>query len=78
MVIKASFRGVSRRTVCAKPDYIQALSDFGATPQQPVDAFIQASDAVTTHDADAQLARSTPDTNHRAPRHGYLTRFADG
>jgi pimeloyl-ACP methyl ester carboxylesterase len=51
-----------------KPDYIQALSDFvRGRPKQPVDAFIQQSDAVMAR----QDSRS--DTNHlRAPRHGDL------
>ena len=40
-----------------KPDYIQALSDFvRGRPKQPVDAFIQQSDAAITHDAEAQLS----------------------
>ena len=42
-----------------KPDYIQALSDFvRGRPKQPVDAFIQESNAVIAHDAEAQLGRS--------------------
>ena len=63
-----------------KPDYIQALSDFvRGRPRQPVDAFIQQSDAVMTHDAEAQLARIQAPTQITFGRHDMVTstRFAD-
>jgi 3-oxoadipate enol-lactonase len=62
-----------------KPDYIQALSDFvRGRPTQPVDAFIQQSDAVMAHDAEAQLARIHAPTQITFGRHDMLTmRFAD-
>ena len=42
----------------AKTDYIQSLADFvRGRPVQPVEAFLQQSDAVLTHDAETQLAR---------------------
>ena len=57
-----------------KPGYIQGLSDFvRGRPKQPVDAFIQESDAVMAHDAEAQLGKIRADADHvRAPRHGHL------
>ena len=63
-----------------KPEYIQALSDFvRGRPKQPVDAFMQESDAVITHDAEAQLAKITAPTQITFGRHDMVTstRFAD-
>jgi len=62
-----------------KPDYIQALSDFvRGRPKQPVDAFIQQSDAAITHDAEAQLSKIRAPTQITFGRHDILTiRFAD-
>ena len=63
-----------------KPDYIQALSDFvRSRPKQPVDAFIQESDAVTAHDAEAQLGKIRAPTQITFGRHDMVasTRFAD-
>ena len=63
-----------------KPDYIQALSDFvRGRPKQPVDAFIQESDAVLAHDAEAQLGRIRAPTQITFGRHDLVTstRFAD-
>ena len=63
-----------------KPDYIQALSDFvRGRPKQPVDAFIQESDAVIAHDAEAQLGRIRAPTQITFGRHDMVTstRFAD-
>jgi len=63
-----------------KPDYIQALSDFvRGRPKQPVDAFIQQSDAVLTHDAEAQLGKIRAPTQITFGRHDMVTstRFAD-
>ena len=62
-----------------KPDYIQALSEFvRGRPMQPVDAFIQASDAVIAHDAAAQLGRIRAPTQLTFGRHDAVTstRFA--
>ncbi len=63
-----------------KPDYIQALSDFvRSRPKQPVDAFVQESDAVMTHDAEAQLGKIRAPTQITFGRHDMVTstRFAD-
>ena len=63
-----------------KPDYIQALSDFvRGRPRQPVDAFIQVSDAVMAHDAEAQLGKIVAPTQITFGRHDMVTstRFAD-
>ena len=63
-----------------KPDYIQALSDFvRGRPRQPVDAFIQESDAVMAHDAEAQLGKIVAPTQITFGRHDVVasTRFAD-
>jgi len=62
-----------------KPEYIQALSDFvRGRPKQPVDAFIQESDAVIAHDADAQLGKIRAPTQITFGRHDTVasTRFA--
>lgn len=64
-----------------KPEYIEALSDFvRGRPKQPVDAFIQASDAVMTHDAEAQLGKIRAPTQITFGRHDMVTstRFAAG
>jgi pimeloyl-ACP methyl ester carboxylesterase len=63
-----------------KPDYIKALSDFvRGRPKQPVDAFIQESEAVISHDADAQLSKIRAPTQITFGRHDMVTstRFAD-
>jgi pimeloyl-ACP methyl ester carboxylesterase len=63
-----------------KPDYVQALSDFvRGRPKQPVDAFIQQSDAVMAHDAEAQLGKIRAPTQITFGRHDMVTstRFAD-
>lgn len=63
-----------------KPDYIKALSDFLRTrPKQPVDAFIQQSDAVIAHDAEGQLTKISAPTLITFGRHDTVTstRFAD-
>ncbi len=63
-----------------KPDYIQALSDFvRGRPKQPVDAFMQESDAVITHDAEAQLGKIRAPTQITFGRRDMVTstRFAD-
>jgi pimeloyl-ACP methyl ester carboxylesterase len=64
----------------AKPDYIQALSDFVMSrPAQPVASFIQQSNAVITHDAEMQLGSITAPTQITFGRHDVATstRFAD-
>jgi len=63
-----------------KPDYIQGLSDFvRSRPKQPIDAFIQQSDAVLTHDAQGQLGKIRAPTQITFGRHDLVcsTRFAD-
>lgn len=63
-----------------KPDYIQTLSDFvRSRPRQPIDAFIQQSDAVMVHDAEAQLGKIRAPTQITFGRHDAVcsTRFAE-
>jgi 3-oxoadipate enol-lactonase len=63
-----------------KPDYIQALSDFvRGRPKQPIDAFIQHSDAVMAHDVEAQLGKIRAPTQITFGRYDMVTstRFAD-
>jgi pimeloyl-ACP methyl ester carboxylesterase len=63
-----------------KPDYIQALSDFvRGRPKQPIDAFIQHSDAVMAHDAEVQLGKIRAPTQITFGRYDTVTskRFAD-
>jgi pimeloyl-ACP methyl ester carboxylesterase len=63
-----------------KPDYIQSLSDFvRSRPRQPVAAFIQQSDAVIAHDAEAQLRKIRAPTQVTFGRHDTVTstRFAE-
>ncbi|MGH8175451.1 MAG: alpha/beta hydrolase [Steroidobacter sp.] len=63
-----------------KPDYVEALSEFvRSRPKQPVDAFIQQSDAVIAHDAEAQLGKIRAPTQITFGRYDMVTstRFAD-
>jgi pimeloyl-ACP methyl ester carboxylesterase len=63
-----------------KPDHIDALSAFvRSRPEQPVDAFIQTSDAVIAHDVEAQLAEIRAPTQITFGRRDTVTsiRFAD-
>jgi 3-oxoadipate enol-lactonase len=63
-----------------KPEYIQALADFVLSrPAQPLDAFVQQSNAVMGHDAEAQLGRITAPTQITFGRYDMATstRFAD-
>ncbi len=63
----------------AKPEYIQALSDFvRGRPAQPLDAFMQASNAVIAHDVEAQLGKIKAPTQITFGRHDMVTstRFA--
>ena len=50
----------------AKPDYIQFLADFvRGRPAQPVDSFIQQSNAVMAHYVEARLEpNQRPNTDH--------------
>jgi pimeloyl-ACP methyl ester carboxylesterase len=64
----------------ARPEYIQTLADFvRSRPAQPLEAFMQESNAVIAHDAEAQLARITAPTLITFGRHDLVTsiRFAD-
>jgi 3-oxoadipate enol-lactonase len=63
----------------AKPDYIQALSDFvRSRPKQSVDAFIQESDAAIAHDVEGQLGKIGAPTQITFGRYDMVTstRFA--
>ena len=65
----------------AKLEYIQSLADFvRGRPAQPLEAFMQASNAVIAHDVEAQLSRITAPTQITFGRHDLVTstRFADG
>lgn len=62
-----------------KPDYIKALSDFTrGRPKQPLNAFIQQSNAVMGHDAEAQLSKIVAPTQITFGRHDMVcsTRFS--
>ncbi len=64
----------------AKPDYIKALADFvRSRPVQPLSAFMQESNAVIAHDAEAQLGKIQAPTQITFGRHDLVcsTRFAD-
>ncbi len=64
----------------AKPDYIKALADFvRGRPVQPLSAFMQESNAVIAHDAEAQLGKIQAPTQITFGRHDLCcsTRFAD-
>jgi len=63
-----------------KPDYIKGLADFvRGRPAQPLDAFIQESNAVISHDAQAQLGKIRAPTQITFGRHDMVTstRFAE-
>ncbi len=58
----------------AKPDYIKALADFvRGRPVQPLNAFMQESNAVIAHDAEAQLSRIQAPTQITFGRHDMAT-----
>lgn len=64
----------------ARPDYIQSLAAFvRSRPAQPVASFMQQSNAVIAHDAEAQLAKITAPTQITFGRFDLATstRFAD-
>jgi 3-oxoadipate enol-lactonase len=81
MVIRAIFPWcLTPELYAAKPDYIQSLADFVLSrPAQPLADFIQQSNAVITHDAEAQLGRITAPTQITFGRYDLVTstRFAD-
>jgi len=81
MVIRAMFPWcLTPDLYAAKPDYVQSLADFvRSRPAQSVASFLQQSDAVIGHDADAQLARITAPTLITFGRRDSPTslRFAD-
>ena len=81
MVIRAIFPWCFTPELYAqRPEHVSALSDFvRSRPRQPVDAFIQASDAVIAHDAEAQLGKIRAPTQITFGRHDVVTstRFAD-
>lgn len=63
-----------------KPEQIRALSDFvRSRPAQPVEAFIQQSDAVIAHDVEANLRQIIAPTQIGFGRHDAITstRFAE-
>jgi len=64
----------------AKPDYIESLAAFvRGRPPQPLEAFLQQSNAVIAHDAESQLGKITAPTQITFGRHDLVTstRFAD-
>jgi pimeloyl-ACP methyl ester carboxylesterase len=64
----------------AKPEYVQALVDFvHSQPAQPLQCFIQQSNAVLAHDVESQLGRISAPTQVTFGRYDLLTfpRFAD-
>ena len=63
-----------------KPEYIKALCDFTRSrPKQPVNSFMQQSDAVMNHNAEAQLAKIHTPTQITFGRHDMVCspRFAE-
>jgi len=64
----------------AKPDYIEALATFvRGRPVQPLEAFLQQSNAVIGHDAQSQLGKIAAPTQITFGRHDLVTstRFLD-
>jgi len=64
----------------AKPDYIQSLASLvRGRPAQPVEAFLQQSNAVIAHDVEAHLGQIKAPTQITFGRHDQVTstRFAD-
>jgi len=63
-----------------QPDVIQGLADFvRSRPAQPVEAFLNQSDAVLAHDVESELGRIAAPTQITFGREDHLTstRFAD-
>lgn len=81
MIIQAIFPWCfTPELYAARPDYIRSLADFvRSRPAQPVDAFVQQSNAVIAHDVEAQLGRITAPTQITFGRYDLVTstRFAD-
>lgn len=81
MVIRAIFPWCfTPELYAAKPDYIQSLADFVLSrPAQGLAAFIQQSNAVMAHDAEAQVGRITAPTQITFGRYDLVTstRFAN-
>lgn len=81
MVIRALFPWCfTPELYAAKPEYIQSLADFvRSRPIQSVASFMQQSNAVISHDAEAQLSRITAPTLITFGRHDAATstRFLD-
>lgn len=81
MVIRALFPWcLTPELYAAKPEYVQSLADFvRSRPAQSVASFLQQSNAVIGHDADAQLARINAPTLITFGRRDTATslRFAD-
>ncbi|HEU5233353.1 MAG TPA: alpha/beta hydrolase [Terriglobales bacterium] len=64
----------------ARPEYIESLADFARSrPAQPVESFHKQSNAVITHDVEAQLSQITAPTQITFGRYDTVTsiRFAD-
>lgn len=64
----------------SRPDYIKSLADFvRGRPHQPLDSFLQESDAVIHHDAQTALSLIQAPTQITFGRHDLVTstRFAD-
>jgi pimeloyl-ACP methyl ester carboxylesterase len=80
MVIRSIFPWcLTPELYAAKPDHIQALSDFvRSRPAQPLEAFVRQSNAVLAHDVEAQLGRIKAPTQITFGRRDALTstRFA--
>jgi 3-oxoadipate enol-lactonase len=81
MVILALFPWcLTPELYAAKPDYIKSLADFvRSRPAQTVPSFMQQSNAVIAHDAEAQLSRIKAPTliTFGRPDIATSTRFAD-
>ena len=81
MVIQCIFPwSLTPELYAARPEYIQALADFvRSRPAQPLEAFLQESNAVIAHDVEAQLSRIIAPTLITFGRYDLVTstRFAD-
>jgi pimeloyl-ACP methyl ester carboxylesterase len=81
MVILALFPWcLTPELYASKPDYIKSLADFvRSRPAQSVESFMQQSNAVIAHDAEAQLSRIKAPTLLAFGRQDVVTstRFAD-
>ena len=81
MVVRAIFPWcLTPELYASKPEYIESLAAFvRSRPVQSVAAFNQQSNAVLTHDVEAQLSRISAPTQITFGRHDLVTstRFAD-